>query len=120
MIRYGCVSTQDHSLDLQGRASIKASAKKVRGNKASSSRAEWAGRAKAPDRLRDGDTLVVSKRDRLSRRITNLVDLPDELCNQGAPDRSLDGTKGNPVGTSGRRTCSRLSPSSFCRSTSTR
>ena len=83
LIGYARVSTQDQNLDLQIDALIKAGCKKVLDDKVSGSRAERPGLAKALEMLREGDTLVVWKLDRLGRSVKNLVDLIGELHKVG-------------------------------------
>ena len=55
---------------------------------------------KALEMLRDGDTLVVWKLDRLGRSVKNLVDLVGELHKQGVQFKSLTDTidTGTPSG----------------------
>ncbi len=53
--------------------------------------------AKALEMLRDGDTLVVWKLDRLGRSVKNLVDLAGELHKQGVQFKSL--TDATDIGT---------------------
>jgi DNA invertase Pin-like site-specific DNA recombinase len=89
LIGYARVSTQDQNLDLQVDALIKAGCQKIFDDKISGSRSERAGLAKALEMLRDGDTLVVWKLDRLGRSVKNLVDLVGDLQNQGIQFKSL-------------------------------
>jgi DNA invertase Pin-like site-specific DNA recombinase len=86
---YARVSTQDQNLDLQIEALTKAGCKKVFDDKISGSRGERPGLAKALEMLREGDTLVVWKLDRLGRSVKNLVDLVGELHKQGIQFKSL-------------------------------
>lgn len=89
LIGYARVSTQDQNLDLQIEALTKAGCKKVFDDKISGSRADRPGLAKALEILREGDTLVVWKLDRLGRSVKNLVDLVGELHKQGVQFKSL-------------------------------
>lgn len=89
LIGYARVSTQDQNLDLQVDALIKADCQKIFDDKISGSRSERPGLAKALEMLRDGDTLVVWKLDRLGRSVKNLVDLVGELQKQGIQFKSL-------------------------------
>jgi len=89
LIGYARVSTQDQNLELQIEALQKAGCKKIFEDKASGSRGERPGFAKAQESLRKGDTLVVWKLDRLGRSVKNLVDLVGELQRQGVQFRSL-------------------------------
>lgn len=89
LIGYARVSTQDQSLDLQIDALTKAGCEKVFDDKISGSRAERPGLAVTLEMLREGDTLVVWKLDRLGRSVKNLVDLVGELHKQGIQFKSL-------------------------------
>ena len=89
LIGYARVSTQDQNLDLQIEALTKAGCKKVFDDKISGSRAERPGLTKALEMLREGDTLVVWKLDRLGRSVKNLVDLISELAKHGVHFKSL-------------------------------
>jgi len=66
-----------------------AGCKKVFEDKMSGSRAERPGLAKALDQVREGDTLVVWKLDRLGRSVKQLVDLVGELRKQEVQFKSL-------------------------------
>ena len=89
LIGYARVSTQDQNLDLQIEALTKADCKKVFEDKISGSRAERPGFAKALEMLREGDTLVVWKLDRLGCSVKNLVDLVGTWHKQGVQFKSL-------------------------------
>ena len=89
LIGYARVSTQDQNLDLQIEALTKAGCKRVLEDKISGSRAERPGLAKALEMLREGDTLVVWKLDRLGRSVKNLVDLVGELHKKEIQFKSL-------------------------------
>lgn len=89
LIGYARVSTQDQNLDLQIEALTKAGCEKVFDDKISGSRAERPGLTKALEMLREGDTLVVWKLDRLGRSVKNLVDLVGELHKQSVQFKSL-------------------------------
>ncbi len=89
LIGYARVSTQDQNLDLQIDALTKAGCKKIFHDKISGSRAERPGLAEALAMLREGDTLVVWKLDRLGRSVKHLVDLVGELAKQGIQFKSL-------------------------------
>jgi len=75
LIGYARVSTQDQNLELQREALTKAGCKKVFEDKVSGTRADRPGLAKTLEMLREGDTLVVWKLDRLGRSVKQLVDL---------------------------------------------
>ena len=89
LIGYARVSTQDQNLDLQTEALTKVGCKKIYNDKISGSRAERPGLTKALEMLREGDTLVVWKLDRLGRSVKNLVDLVGERHQQGIQFKSL-------------------------------
>jgi Site-specific recombinases, DNA invertase Pin homologs len=89
LIGYARVSTQDQNLELQREALIKAGCQKVFDDKVSGSRAERPGLATALEMLREGDTLVVWKLDRLGRSVKQLIDLVGELSKQGIQFKSL-------------------------------
>jgi DNA invertase Pin-like site-specific DNA recombinase len=84
LIGYARVSTQDQNLELQREALTKAGCQKVFEDKVSGTRADRPGLAKTLEMLREGDTLVVWKLDRLGRSVKQLVDLVGELHKQGA------------------------------------
>ncbi len=89
LIGYARVSTQDQNLELQLEALTKAGCLKVFEDKVSGTRADRPGLGKAQEILRDGDTLVVWKLDRLGRSVKQLVDLVGELHKQGVQFKSL-------------------------------
>jgi DNA invertase Pin-like site-specific DNA recombinase len=89
LIGYARVSTQDQNLALQIDALTNAGCKKIFHEKTSGSRAERPEFSKAREALREGDTLVVWKLDRLGRSVKNLVDLVGELHKQGIQFKSL-------------------------------
>jgi DNA invertase Pin-like site-specific DNA recombinase len=89
LIGYARVSTQDQNLELQTEALTKAGCRKVFEDKVSGSRTERPGLAKAQEALREGDTLVVWKLDRLGRSVKNLVDMVGQLHQQGVQFKSL-------------------------------
>lgn len=89
LIGYARVSTQDQNFDLQCAALTKAGCQKIFEDKTSGSRAERPGLTKALEMLRDGDTLVVWKLDRLGRSVKHLVDVVGELTKQNVHFMSL-------------------------------
>ncbi len=88
LIGYARVSTQDQNLDLQREALAKVGCRKLFEDKVSGTRAERPGLA-ALEMLREGDTLVVWKLDRLGRSVRQLVDLIGELQKQAVQFKSL-------------------------------
>jgi DNA invertase Pin-like site-specific DNA recombinase len=89
LIGYARVSTQDQNLELQSEALAKAGCKKIFEDKISGSRTERSGWAKTQEALREGDTLVVWKLDRLGRSVKHLVDKVGDLRQQGIQFKSL-------------------------------
>jgi DNA invertase Pin-like site-specific DNA recombinase len=82
LIGYARVSTQDQNLELQRKALLDAGCKKIFDDKLSGSRSDRPGLAQALAILRDGDTLVVWKLDRLGRSVKHLVDLVGSCANR--------------------------------------
>lgn len=89
MIGYARISTQDQNLDLQTEALTRAGCEKIYEDKISGVRAERPGLTRALEMLREGDTLVVWKFDRLGRSVKQLVDMVGELHRQGIQFKSL-------------------------------
>lgn len=89
LIGYARVSTQDQNLDLQLDALKSAGCEKVFEDKVSGTRTDRPGLSKTLEMLRDGDTLVVWKLDRLGRSVKHLVDLVGDLQKQGVQFKSL-------------------------------
>ena len=89
LIGYARVSTLDQNLELQREALTKAGCQTVFEDKVSSMRADRPGLEKAQEMLREGDTLIVWKLDRLGRSVKQLVDLVGELHKQGVQFKSL-------------------------------
>ena len=89
LIGYARVSTLDQHLDLQIDALSKAGCSRLFEDNMSGSRAERPGLTKALEMLREGDTLVVWKLDRLGRSVKHLVDLVGQLHQQGVQFKSL-------------------------------
>lgn len=89
LIGYARVATQDQNLDLQIDALTKAGCKKIFEDKISGSRTERPGLSNALEMLREDDTLVIWKLDRLGRSVKNLVDLVSELHKRGVQFKSL-------------------------------
>ncbi|HOV88069.1 MAG TPA: recombinase family protein [Syntrophobacteraceae bacterium] len=89
LIGYARVSTHDQNLELQRKALTMAGCQKIYEDKVSGARAERPGLTKALEMLREGDTLVVWKLDRLGRSVKQLVDLIGELHKQAVQFKSL-------------------------------
>lgn len=89
LIGYARVSTQDQNLTLQCEALTKTGCQKIFEDKVSGSRTARPGLDKALEMLREGDTLVVWKLDRLGRSVKHLVDLVSTLAHQGIHFQSM-------------------------------
>ncbi len=89
LIGYARVSTQDQNLELQCKALIQAGCQRVFEDKVSGTRANSPDLVKALEMLREGDTLVVWKLDRLGHSVKQLVDLVNKLRTQGIQFKSL-------------------------------
>lgn len=89
LIGYARVSTQDQNLDLQLEALNLAGCRKIFDDKIGGSRMNRPGLEKTLEMLREGDTLVVWKLDRLGRSVKNLVDLVGSLQKQDIQFKSL-------------------------------
>src|SRR6266481_5389281 len=81
-IGYARVSTRDQNLELQLDALNKAGCKRIFTDKLSGVQVERPGLKEALSHLREADTLVVWKLDRLGRSVKGLVDLVNELETQ--------------------------------------
>ncbi|MGC9194416.1 MAG: recombinase family protein [Syntrophobacteraceae bacterium] len=89
LIGYARVSTHDQNLELQKEALTKAGCPKIFEDKVSGTRAERPGLVGALEILREDDTLVVWKLDRLGRSVKQLVELVGNLHKQGIQFKSL-------------------------------
>ncbi len=89
LIGYARVSTRDQNLELQQEALVKAGCQKIFEDKVSGTRVDRPGLAKALEMLREDDTLVVWKLDRLGRSVKQLVNLVGELHKRGIQFKSL-------------------------------
>ena len=75
LIGYARVSTEDQNLELQLAALKRASCKRIFTDKVSGAKADRPGLRETLSHLRETDTLVVWKLDRLGRSVKGLVDL---------------------------------------------
>lgn len=75
LIGYARVSTYEQNLDLQIEALKKAGCKKIYADKVSGVKAERIELNKLKESLRDGETIVVWKLDRMSRSLKDMIDL---------------------------------------------
>ena len=89
IIGYVRVSSQDQNLDLQLEALRQAGCDKIYEDKTSGAKAERPGLKLALEVLREGDTLVVWKLDRLGRTVKQLVSFVSEFEEQGIHFKSL-------------------------------
>lgn len=89
LIGYARVSTQDQNLELQLDALTKAGCQKVFEDTLSGTHADRPGLSKTLEMLREGDTLVVWKLDRLGRSVKQLVELVSDLHKQNIQFKSL-------------------------------
>lgn len=89
LIGYARVSTTDQSLDMQIDSLKKAGCHQVFTDVASAVKSVRPGLEKALAYLREGDTLVVWKIDRLGRSLAHLVQTVDQLRERGVAFRSL-------------------------------
>jgi DNA invertase Pin-like site-specific DNA recombinase len=89
LIGYARVSTQEQNLDLQIEALKSAGCEKIFEDKMSGTRADRPGLGRALEMLREGDTLVIWKLDRLGRTVMGLVSLVSDLNTRGVQFRSI-------------------------------
>jgi len=89
LVGYARVSTQDQNLELQREALLKIGCQKIFEDKISGSKKDRPGLTKALEMLREGDTLVVWKLDRLGRSVKQLVDLVGKLHEQAVQFKSV-------------------------------
>lgn len=88
-IGYARISTSDQNLDLQITALKKAECKKIYEGQLSGLKADRPGLQNALDQLREGDTFIVWKLDRLGRSIKGLIDFVSELEKKKVHFKSL-------------------------------
>lgn len=89
LVGYARVSTYDQNLDLQRAALNKTGCGKIYEDRMSGTRVDRPGLKLTLEVLREGDTLVVWKLDRLGRSVKGLVDLVSELAERGINFKSL-------------------------------
>ena len=82
LIGYARVSTTDQTLDLQKDALEKAGCDRIFTDTASGAKAERVGLDEAMSHLREGDTLVVWRLDRLGRSLKHLIETITSLNNR--------------------------------------
>jgi DNA invertase Pin-like site-specific DNA recombinase len=89
LIGYARVSTLDQTLALQQDALTTAGCERIFTDTASGARTDRPGLADALGHLRQGDTLVVWRLDRLGRSLAHLIDTIRDLQERGIGFRSL-------------------------------
>src|SRR2546423_14717869 len=91
LLGYARVSTDEQNLDLQRDALLKAgvTAKDIYTDKVTGVKAERQGLSFALSHLREGDTLVVWRLDRLGRSLKHLIETITTLKEQGISFKSL-------------------------------
>jgi DNA invertase Pin-like site-specific DNA recombinase len=89
MIGYARVSTHDQNLDLQRDALEAAGCEKVYEDKVSGASRARNGLDSTLDALREGDTLVVWRLDRLGRSLKHLIEVVGDLEKRGVGFKSL-------------------------------
>lgn len=89
LVGYARVSTQDQDPALQLDALRQAGCEKIFTEKASGAQRERPQLAAALDYMRDGDTLVIWRLDRLARSLKQLIETVEALSTRGVGLRSL-------------------------------
>ena len=89
LVGYARVSTQDQKAGLQLDALTAAGCERVFEEKASGAQRDRPRLAAAVEYMREGDTLVVWKLDRLARSVKQLIETVDDLDGRGIGFRSL-------------------------------
>jgi DNA invertase Pin-like site-specific DNA recombinase len=89
LIGYARVSTQDQTLNLQKDALTSAGCTKIFTDTASGAKAERKGLDEALNYVREGDTLVVWRLDRLGRSLKHLIETITHLNNRNIGFKSL-------------------------------
>jgi DNA invertase Pin-like site-specific DNA recombinase len=89
LIGYARVSTQDQTLDLQKDALEKIGCTRIFTDTASGAKAERKGLEEAINYVREGDTLVVWRLDRLGRSLKHLIETISKLDNRKIGFKSL-------------------------------
>jgi DNA invertase Pin-like site-specific DNA recombinase len=89
LIGYARVSTQDQTLNLQKDALEKIGATKIFTDTASGAKAERKGLQEALEYVREGDTLVVWRLDRLGRSLKHLIETISQLDTRKIGFKSL-------------------------------
>ena len=88
-IGYARVSTTDQNLTLQKDALLKAGCERIYEDELSGTKDNRPGLLKALEQLRENDTLVVWKLDRLGRSVKSLIELVSELHSKNIHFKSV-------------------------------
>ena len=88
-VGYARISTHDQNLSLQKDALKEAGCEKIYQDKASGAKTERPGLQEALDYLREGDSLVVWRLDRLGRSLQHLIETVRQLEERGIGFQSL-------------------------------
>lgn len=89
ILGYARVSTDDQLLDAQQDALTAAGAERIFADKITGSSRSRPELDRMIEQLRDGDVVVVTKYDRLSRSLKDLLEIVEAIRDQGAGFRSL-------------------------------
>ncbi|MED1949761.1 recombinase family protein [Brevibacillus nitrificans] len=89
LVGYARVSTQDQNVHLQKDALIAAGCSKIYEDVASGAKSSRAGLEEALGYLREGDTLVVWKLDRLGRSLKHLIEVVNDIHERKIGFKSL-------------------------------
>ncbi|MBL8067950.1 MAG: recombinase family protein [Armatimonadetes bacterium] len=89
IIGYARISTSDQSTDLQTDALRAAGCSKLFSDQMSGARHDRPGLQQALDYVREGDTLVVWRLDRLGRSLSHLISVVEQLQRRGVELKSL-------------------------------
>lgn len=89
LVGYARVSTGEQNLDLQVDALEKNGCEKIFTDSVSGAKWDRPGLDEAMEYMRNGDTLVVWRLDRLGRSLKNLIDIVTDLEKKGVGFRSL-------------------------------
>jgi len=89
LIGYARVSTTDQNLTLQKDALLKAGCERIYEDELSGTKDNRPGLLKALEQLREGDTLIVWKLDRLGRSVKSLIELVSELHSKNIHFKSV-------------------------------
>jgi DNA invertase Pin-like site-specific DNA recombinase len=89
LVGYARVSTKDQNLDLQTNSLKENGCERLFEEKVSSTKKNRTELNRALDIMREGDTLVVWKLDRLGRSVKQLVSFVEDLHNNGMQFKSI-------------------------------